>query len=226
MKWIFYSLLCINLGYLALNLSSEDTQSIVVTSSAPGADIKKLRLLSEVSNESSRQEEAVRVLENPVLAEAQATEARCSGLGPFADLTTAQDVSERLAAMGYVAELKAIDRQLDQADYRVVLPPYKSLQEAFRRLRELKARDIDSYVITQGPDAQGISLGLFSSDSGALLHQQALVGMGYDVEIREIPRMTRDYWLLRADGDFEPTIVSEVVAEFNEVSVTESVCLN
>lgn len=226
MRWIFYSLLVLNIGYLVFNLLPQNAQPEVVVSTPVGTEIERVRLLSEVQIANSRQEEVVRVLENPMMADTQENEPKCSGLGPFVNLTIAQNVSERLAALGYVAELKAIDRQLDQADYRVVLPPYRSLQEAFRRLRELKAQDIDSYVITQGSDAQGISLGLFSSEAGALVHQQSLKGMGYDVLIREIPRMTRGYWLLRSDGSFDPTIVAEVTTEFNEISVTESVCLN
>lgn len=160
----------------------------------------------------------------PVVVEVPAG---CQSLGPLPGLIAATDVSERLNGVGLAVQVRAIDRPSGNSDYRVVLPPLPSLQEAFRRLRELKSRDIDSYVITEGVDAQGISLGVFSRQASALLQQQNLAAEGYETRIREIPRVEREYWLYTADGVRVPDYqLSALTVEFPGIIATETDCLN
>lgn len=247
MKWIFFSLLLANAGYLAYHLFEAQSVSLPGSASENTLRIPSVELLTEGS-EASRQDEVERVLGNPVriakddqsseivansdgpenatIVLPSSEEGQCAGLGPFANVAVAQNVSERLAALGQNVELQAIDRQLSDSDFRVVLPPLKSVQEAFRRLRELKSQNIDSYVITQGPDAQGISLGVFSSRAAAKKYQVDMAGIGYRTEVKELPRISRGYWLLGQSGAFDKTIKDEVMADFPAISVDESVCLN
>lgn len=151
----------------------------------------------------------------------------CQSVGPFSDLLSATDVSERLNGLDLPFSVTAIDRPSGDSDYRVVLPAFPSLQEAFRRLRELKSRDIDSYVITEGPDAQGISLGVFSTQTAALNQQVNLVSEGYETEIREIPRVTREYWIQGEAGAQLPGYQqTALMVEFPRLKVEESDCLN
>jgi hypothetical protein len=132
-----------------------------------------------------------------------------------------------LNAVGFSVEMRAVDVPTGVYDYRVILPPLPSLQEAFRRLRELKSRNIDSYVIPEGEDAQGISLGVFSSKEASLSHQERLGDEGYRVEIRRIERVTRGYWLYGALGfGFPDGQIAGVISEFVGVKVTETACLN
>lgn len=127
----------------------------------------------------------------------------CTKIGAFPDVMAAQDASERLNALGTPVVLQAVDQPAGDNDYRVVLPPANSLQEAFRRLRELKSRNIDSYVITQGDDALGISLGVFSTREAAAKHQSDLKSNGYQVGIKEIARVHREFWLYTQDPNAE-----------------------
>jgi hypothetical protein len=97
-----------------------------------------------------------------------------------------------------------------------MIPPASSLQEAFRKFRELKSRGIDSYVITQGPDALGISLGVFSSRSGALSAQQQRQREGYTATIVEIPRLAREFWIFGENGSglvIEPALWQALVRQ-------------
>jgi hypothetical protein len=153
-------------------------------------------------------------------------EDKCLALGAYTSLTSAQNMAERLTAVGVEVDLRAIDDPTGDYDYRVVLPPATSLQEAFRRLRELKSRNIDSYVITQGKNSLGISLGVFSSNSAAINHQQALAKDGYPADIAEIPRLMRGYWIYARDHDerFPPGTIDE--ARVSGVEITERPCLN
>ena len=123
------------------------------------------------------------------------------------DLFAGQNLVETLKAQAFDVVLRAVDRPSGENDYRVLIPPAKTLQDAFRKLRVLKSSEIDSYVITQGPDALGISLGLFSARAAAELAKAAFVDEGYETQIREIPRIDREYWV------FAPRSTEELVID-------------
>jgi hypothetical protein len=122
--------------------------------------------------------------------------------------------------------MTAVDKPTGESDYRVVLPPLSSRQEAFRRHREFKSRGIESFFITKGVDAQGISLGVFSSIGAAEDYRQALISLGYDVLVKVIPRVNRAYWVQISQGIFPESLLSEIAGEFIEVEVTETGCRN
>lgn len=224
MKWIFYSLILVNIVFAAY----------LYLQPPGGAGYKSdvdeessIQLLSERRGKSTRDIEVEEVLENPIVVAEVEDSLDCQGLGPFEDIVSAQDITERLNGMGVLVNLRAVDEETGEYDYRVVIPPVASLQEAFRRLRELKSQDIDSYVISQGEDAQGISLGVFSSQSAASDHQQTLADEGYETVIREIARVVRGYWVF-ADRDvaIPEDEIQRAINTNPSVSLTESACLN
>ncbi len=128
-------------------------------------------------------------------------EKNCSAIGPFADVASGQDIQARLYAIEQRAEVRSVDQFSGEFDYRVLIPPMSSLQQAFRRLRELKARDIDSYVITAGEHALGISLGVFSEEDPANVVKDTFAQLGYDVNVVDIPRIRREYWVFPENVD-------------------------
>lgn len=239
MKWIFYTLLLANLAYMALNLGGAVTSRVGATANAgenvfkdtvpwgSGFEQKGTRALflledSQPGNKST----LVAVMEQPTLVAAADELKSCMGLGPFENIVSARDVAERLKAIGYIVEMTAVDKPTGESDYRVVMPPLGSRQEVFRRHRELKSRDIDSFVITKGVDAKGISLGVFSSDGAAENYRQGLIDQGYDVLVKVIPRVNRGYWVQISQEIFPEVLLSEIIAEFIEVEVTETGCMS
>ena len=80
-------------------------------------------------------------------------------------------------------------------DYWVYLPPLASRQASLRQLRELQARKIDSYIITQGDLANGISLGIFPRSDSAQSVMQRLRDAGYEPSLRELTRAHRSFWV-------------------------------
>lgn len=203
MRWIFLTLLLVNLAYLSWhNFAPRDIDDGEGAPLGGGmrAGSTEIVLLEEQDQTSRRQ--FTEVVTNPIL-EGERTERggeACGSIGPFPDLFAGWQMVDHLAALGFDAEVKAVDKETGRHDYRVLMPPLPSLQEAFRKLRELKARNIDSYVITEGPNALGISLGVFSAEQGARRTRERLERDGYEVVVVEIPRFHREYWAFRTDG--------------------------
>lgn len=225
MKWIFYTLMAANIAFAAYLYLKEPGQ--VQVEQPPRDDAPLIQLLSEKTGRSTREIEVEQVLANPISEVESGEDRGCRSLGPFEDLMVAQDIAERLNAMGVGVNLRAVDEETGEFDFRLVLPPLSSLQEAFRRLRELKSREIDSYVISQGDDALGISLGVFSSRDAAEDHRVDLAGDGYETVIREIPRVYRGYWVFADRGvAFPLTRVDEIIARNSTIGIRESFCLN
>ena len=239
MKWIFYSLMLANLVNAALNLwaqeagggsTSENAGNIAFRASSSrdsGFEQKGARilLLSEALM-SSNKSLGEMVLEQPTLVAAADEFKSCLGLGPFENVISVQAVAKRLKAIGYTVEMTAVDTRTGESDYRVMMPPLNSQQEAFRRLRELKSRGIDSSVITKGVNVRGISLGVFASNGLAEDYRQELIGLGYEALLDVLPRVNRGYWIQISQGMFPKKLLLNVAAEFIEVEVTETGCMN
>ena len=66
--------------------------------------------------------------------------------------------------------------------------------------RETFLIDIDSYVITEGAHSLGISLGVFSNLESADRIRLDMTAAGYEVDIVDIARMTRSYWIFSSEN--------------------------
>ena len=238
MKWVFYSVLLANLVYMGLNLWGQGTSRAGKAEVAGSSRFKnsstgpysfeekdsRILLPSEASRSGDKSTKKVAL--QPTLVAAADDLKSCIGLGPFENVISARDVAERLKAIGYNVEMTAVDRSTGASDYRVVMLPLSSRQEAFRRLRELKTRGIESFAITKGVYAQGISLGVFSSNGSAEDYRQRLIGLGYEVLLDVLPRVSRGYWVQIGSEMFPQELLLEVTAEFIGVEVAETGCMN
>lgn len=118
----------------------------------------------------------------------------CLVVGPFANVVEVDELQQRLFAVGVSSHERA-DENSQQQDYWVHIPPLPSRDAAIRLLRELQAQRIDSFVITQGELANGISLGLFSRSESAKTVSRRLTDAGYGVAIKSLPRAPEQWWL-------------------------------
>ena len=216
MRWIFITLLmCNGIFFLWQNYLVEDA---VVAANA--ATVKygntvddgfELILLSEsglVPTDEMTTDKAEGLLKNevlplvaepvPVLAprKDEPVESRvCWQIGPFNEEVSARQVVGRLAEVGIVLRLQAIDLAAG-SDYWVYLPPEGSRNTAIKLLRELQAKKIDSFLITKGDLVNGISLGLFSQKARADAVFSKRIDQGYSPEIKEIVRINQEFWLI------------------------------
>ena len=151
----------------------------------------------------------------------------CMVLGPFEDILPGQDVSDRLSAMGLVVHLRAVDEPTGEYDFRLMLPPAASLEDAFRKRRELQAQDIVGHVITEGRDEFAISLGVYSSEDAVKAAQVDHANSGYKSIVARIPRLNRSYWVITEDGiprDIPQNLIEELQGKFEQVSLDSMIC--
>lgn len=191
MRWVFIGIVALNLLYLGWHLLGPDDEEV---SALPPAEMPAgqafpapLALLGESAA--------------PPAPSASPTPAPvvtgCPAVGPFGkDDATA--VVEALGAAGFDAAELAVQRDGTPV-FWVYLPAAPSRQQALRQLRELHAKGVDSFVVTEGPDVNAISLGSFTSRDSAIGVQGRLRSSGYAAEVREQVRDVRQTWVVLAD---------------------------
>ncbi len=221
MKLVALSLLVLNLAYFTYQ--QFDSTEVPVRVTKPGPHKGNLTLLSEVKPDD--QIALSNVVDNPIRQDQTVIDsADCVAVGPFTDVFTGQSALEQISALEISATLKAVDVATGDSDYRVLIPPASSPEEAFRKLRELQASDVDSYVITQGELALGISLGVFSTSDGAELLQSRLANIGYEAEIIEIERQSRSYWIELRRDEYRLLETANWLADKKDMTNREMIC--
>lgn len=125
----------------------------------------------------------------------------CHMIGPFKEKISAHQVQDRLKALDI--ELHTFQVNIpDKPDFWVHLGPMRSRKEALDTLRELQAKKIDSFLITEGELLNGISLGFYTKEelAQAVLRQRR--EQGYSAKILAVPRFTQELWEVFADGQY------------------------
>ena len=189
MRWILLLLILLNAFYYVWHQQQAPLRAKEVAPTASYQTARKdIRLLSEA--EPSR----VRV-DSAAPAEPSAPGAAvCLFLGSFEEDARARVVEQRLLSLDIEAEVRSVDAAAG-VEYWVYLSPLASRQASLRQLRELQARRIDSYIITQGELANGISLGIFPRNDSADSVMQRLREAGYEPQMRELSRAHRSFWV-------------------------------
>lgn len=184
MRWMFLLLVVLNLFYYVWHQQQAPLRPKEVAPLTLAQDSKRdIQLLSE-SDEPARREQAVREVAGAV----------CLFLGGFELESAATAVEQRLISLDIRSRVQSMDAAAE-VEYWVYLPPLASRQASLRQLKELQARKIDSYIITQGDLANGISLGIFPREDSAKSVMQRLRDAGYESALRELPRSRRSYWV-------------------------------
>lgn len=190
MRWLFVLLLLMNIGLfawqhrLAPSGSSELPLLAGQAERAPVQAVQGLTLMAEA--ESSRpQSQASFAADNA---------AHCLVLGGFDAVERARQLEQRLLSLDLGVRVVAIEASFG-ADHWVYIPPLASRQASLRQLRELQARGIDSYLITEGELANGILLGVFPRLDSAVGIAEKLRAAGYAPQVRELPRVYQEYWV-------------------------------
>ncbi|WP_051786485.1 SPOR domain-containing protein [Endozoicomonas numazuensis] len=222
MRWIFLVLLFANAGYFVwgyYHQSHKPYRTVKAISEVPVQAGKRLMLLSEMSTAPSRQTAAKK-------NQKQTPEAQCLVVGPFESSTKADQLQQKLFSLG-VSSRERSDNEVVLADYWVHISPRSNRQAAIRLLRELQGQGIDSFVITQGELANGISLGLFSKEASANEVSRRVQEAGYEPSIKKLPREPETFWLEMADSEADKLSADfweKQADEYNDLKMLEKNC--
>ncbi|MCV6624506.1 MAG: SPOR domain-containing protein [Cellvibrionaceae bacterium] len=119
----------------------------------------------------------------------------CTLIGPFEKILQAEYAVENLAAREVEATLERLEIAGDPG-FWVYLTPLASRKEALRKLHELQAKGIDSYVIPKGDLVNGISFGMYSQRGSAATRKIEVERLGYAANIQEVPRSYEELWVM------------------------------
>ncbi|MDF1630914.1 MAG: SPOR domain-containing protein [Alcanivoracaceae bacterium] len=183
MRWVFFSLLILNVVYLVFALTVRggtppQPSGSRVASVAPAS----LVLLSETGAPMVPSQRGPDV---PPL---------CPVVGPWEAYAQADQAMQPLARAGYQVSVEQVKVARDRLHW-VYLPSSEDKEQALRLLRELQAKGVDSFVVAEGGDANAISLGYFSSADSARGLMVKMQTAGYPAQIRETYRESTEFWL-------------------------------
>lgn len=153
-----------------------------------------LRLLSERPGSETTSTTRPAAVEPPAPGMSLDDHPLCTLVGPFAETSSAENLLERLSSLDVKGRIEGVEVS-DGEGYWVYLPPELSHKAALRRLHELQAKKVDSYIIPRGELAMGISLGMFSQEEHARQRREELEALGYEAQIEEISRTHRETWI-------------------------------
>lgn len=188
MRWIFITLVFGNLLLLAYFWQQQNTMTPAVeTAIELPKGGKTIQLVKELDY-------TLPSIEKKAVTPKRA--ALCYVAGPYNEAENATNLLSRAVALGFNGKTKALEVVSDEpSEYWVHVPPRKSREEAMRTLRQLHQKKIDSYVITQGEMADGISVGLFRNKDSAYGLQDQIKSLAIPAEVRVINKNTTEYWV-------------------------------
>ncbi|MRI32997.1 sporulation protein [Endozoicomonas sp. OPT23] len=228
MRWIFLVLLFANACYFVWGYYQQSHQNypeVAPVTNAVPLQGKRIVLLSEiaakpksiVSVTASKKEQTETKVHNA---------RQCLVLGPFRTAKKADQLQQRLFSLGLSSRERS-DNEAAGEDYWVHIPPLANRQAAIRLLRELQGQGIDSFVITQGELANGISLGLFTKQKSANQVSRRLLEAGYETAIKKLKRNPKVFWLeMEAGkaGDLGGKIWADISKEYKGLKMLEKSC--
>lgn len=187
MRLLLFVLVMANVAYFAWqNYFKPAPESRVRQISAPVSNtLPTLVLLSEAQSRTGALADGRRL--------PQGSQAGLVQLGGFLERARAEELRQRLLSLGVDGQIVQKDTAAEQ-EYWVYMPPLSSRAATLRLLKELQARKLDGFLITQGELSNGISLGIFPHENSAEAILERLQIAGYQAQIKKISRKQSAYW--------------------------------
>ena len=117
----------------------------------------------------------------------------CLLVGPLVDINP-QELRQQLSSYSFGEEFVWRTTTISEG-YWLIIPPLGSQAEASKMLKDLRSKEIDSFLIAEGEYRNGITLGVFSDKSNMEHYRRELADQGYPVVI--VPRVStrEELWL-------------------------------
>lgn len=208
MRWIFLTLLLLNSLLAAVEWAAKvDKKKVLDKRYVAQSGVERLTLLKEVGRSPG---------ESMVGGPDEASDQLCLLLGPADGRESAKKLIDSFG--GRAVRSTLVTQVITKApNYWVYLPPFESRKAAIKRLRELQTNKVDSYLITQGELANGISLGVFENIDSARRMLERRQNQGYGVKLTELGKKEFEYWVAVMEGYTEEVDlkVTEIMNELN-----------
>ena len=208
MRWIFLTLLLLNALFAVVEWSSRIDKREMFDKPYKAVEEGRLAMLGESGHLQGGE---------PLLVAEIMVEPLCLLLGPLDAEVKATKLLALFQGRGIKADL--VSQSIVKApNYWVYLAPFDSRASAVVKLKELRAVKVDSYLITQGELANGISLGVFENIDSARRMSNRRRGQGYDAKVSEIGRSEYEYWVAILEEYTEKLDhdVTKIVGELEE----------
>jgi hypothetical protein len=152
-------------------------------------------------------------------------EESCYSLGPFPDTGQLHGLKQELQPYAMSIDFRNEEEHVSTL-YWVYLPPVKSRSAARKVGEKLKAGRIkDFYIIREGENNNGISLGYFRSEKRATRLEKKVKALGFDVQLETIVKNRPIYWLdyrLHADKKVPDEIIQKYIQTDEEGKISLS----
>lgn len=238
-KWLALVLVFFNIAYFVWAVAVPSTTAELSKVSEPRVQGVKLKLLDELSeversdlaNKDTANEQQEFPVEQIVNEEniqdsLIGTEPYCPSLGPFENKPKLKEVGQRLADSGLKVEVRTVVIDSNEK-YRVYLPPFSDRENAAEALKKLRAKKIDSYIMSDGELNNAISLGIFSTKDSAEGLVKKMLSHGYQAKIQGTQLDTEVYWLdvlENISSQKVDEILISVMSEINGITRIDSPC--
>ena len=150
----------------------------------------------------------------------------CGMLGPFDDVITARQFRYRLSTVDIAATIKKETVPIDPV-YWVYLEPLASRKEALSVLRKLQNAKIDSYIITEGELANGLSLGFFRQKESAEKIMRKRIDDGFEAKLLLKDRSRDLIWVVLEPQEMEKVseeLIKSMSADFKFIQTRQNLC--
>lgn len=198
MKWIFYLMVLVNLGYFGWQYTRVESPVRHTTAVMPLAGAQRLALLSEVDVSALRERRVPEIAGPPkpatdavttIIDASSATSTQgpiCLSVGPLRSDRDIEEVGDWLRREGGTFELRVGERR-EITLYWIFIPPFETAAEANREAITLRAQGIDDIAVIPGGDmANAISLGVYSRRTTLERRLAELHELGHDPSL--VPR--------------------------------------
>ncbi|MFO1367508.1 MAG: SPOR domain-containing protein [Marinagarivorans sp.] len=205
MRWIFFSLLAANLGIFLWWQTAKPPTSPAAHKYSTPAGVGSVVLLSEADKQATGTPATpavapapTSVAEPPPGADSAHTQdvshAQCVLVGPFETSELVQQALDKLRAKEIKAHLFEMELAVS-GGFQVYLDGFENRVQAKKRLDELQAGGIDSFIVPKGEFINTIALGSFDQEAAAKGQQEKLAAAGISSKIRESKRPILELWV-------------------------------
>lgn len=216
MPWIFVCLMLANAVYFGWKfMEGTQPQSHPVAAEAVVAGAT-VQLLSEKPELLPPPAPAEEKSEEEVLVAAPVTGGgpQCFSVGPFVADAGLQKFVSFMQGKGFSTRVDK--RKVDGKDYWVFVPAFTNRDKAEERLKDLKSRGIDGFVVKEGVFINAISLNHFSRKELAQSFLEKMQAAGVSVEYREISQSGVERWVYLAPARSKADLRASVDAQVSK----------